>query len=327
MGYTKKWTPPTIPLRDDLAAWKTLFQDLHQNLLDAGLVQSATPGQLDISAVSVLPADGTYAGFIEYKFDDALQATAPVVIKLEYGCGREGLASGNAAYARSRTPRILVTVLFCGAPAVQFGCPQSLDGAASVISQLTTYGASTLCLSPEYGFLGVVYGAGSRNTPHASSLGSYIGATLSLFVQRSLDASGSPTADALYVYSNGYSYGVGTGVSDFWVEGVTPRAVSTFAPNAAAPVRRTDMAPRVGRLGYSAGVDEVLLEPIFVPSSPAKAFPFIASYRHTDISAGSEFAYQPLVGPQANFIALGRETCMSIDSVDGQNAGIAMLFE
>ena len=327
MGYTKKWTPPTIPLRDDLAAWKTLFQDLHQNLLGAGLVQSATPGQLDISAVSVLPADGTYAGFIEYEFRDALQATAPVVIKLEYGCGREGIAGDTSSYSRSRTPRILVTVLFCGAPAVQFGCPQSLDGAAAINSQLTTYGASTLCLSPEYGFLGVVYGAGSRNTPHATTLGSYIGATLSLFVQRSLDASGSPTADALYVYSNGYSYDVGASISNFWVAGVTPRAVSTFAPNAAAPVSRTDMAPRVGRLGYSAGVDEVLLEPIFVPSSPAKAFPFIASYRHTDISAGSEFAYQPLVGPKANFIALGRETCMSIDSVDGQNAGIAMLFE
>ena len=326
MGYTKKWTPPTIPLRDDLAAWKTLFQDLHQNLLDAGLVQSATPGQLDISAVSVLPADGTYAGFIEYEFNDALQATAPVVIKLEYGCGREGIAVGTS-YGRSRTPRILVTVLFCGATAVQFGCPQSLNGAASITSQLTTYGASTLCLSPEYGFLGVVYGAGSRNTPHAAPFGDYIGATLSLFVQRSLDASGSPTADALYVYSNGYSYDVGSSISNFWVVGVTPRAVSTFAPNAAATVSRTDMAPRVGRLGHSAGVDEVLLEPIFVPSSPAKAFPFIASYRHTDISAGSEFAYQPLVGPKANFIALGRETCMSIDSVDGQNAGIAMLFE
>lgn len=326
MGYTKKWVPPTIPLRDDLAAWKTLFQDLHDNLILAGLVQTATPGQLDISAVSVLPADGTYAGFIEYGFDDALQATAPVVIKLEYGCGVEGLVAYNL-YSRSRTPRVRVTIIFCGAPVVQFGCPQSLNSAASVTSQLTTYGASTLCLSPEYGFLGVVYGAGSRNNPLASIYGGYIGATLSLFIQRSLDASGSPTADALYVYSNGYSYDVDTGIGDLWAVGLSPRAVSTFAPNAAAPVSRTDMAPRVGRLGYSAGVDEVLLEPIFTPSSPAKAFPFIASYRHTDISAGSEFAYQPLVGPQANFIALGRETCMSIDNVDGHNAGIAMLFE
>ena len=326
MGYTKKWTPPTIPLRDNLAAWKTLVQDLHDNLILAGLVQSATAGQLDISSVTTLPADGTYAGFIEYEFDDALQAAAPVVLRLEYGCGIEGLgASGGAGNCRSRTPRLRVTVIFCGSPVAQFGCPQSVDGTGTSNAQLTTYGASAICLSPEYGFLGVVYGAGSRNNPQSYSGGGYIGATLSLFVQRSLDDSGSPTADALYIYNNNYSYSVIT--ANLWTSGITPLAVSTFAPNAATPVTRTDMAPRVGRLGHSAGVDEVLLEPIFVPSSPAKAFPFIVSYRNTDISVGSEFAHQPLVGPQVNFIALGRETCMAVDSVDGQNAGIAMLFE
>src|SRR5690554_3620893 len=96
MGYCRKWIPPTIPLRDNLNAWKILFQDVHDSLILAGLVQTDTPGQLVIQDVEVLPADGTFAGFIEYAFDDDLQAEAPVVIRLEYGCGAEGLATGSA---------------------------------------------------------------------------------------------------------------------------------------------------------------------------------------------------------------------------------------
>lgn len=46
MAYCKKWIPPTIPLRDNLAAWKTLFTDLHDNMIAAGLVKTDTVGQL-----------------------------------------------------------------------------------------------------------------------------------------------------------------------------------------------------------------------------------------------------------------------------------------
>lgn len=149
MGYTKKWIPPTIPLRDDLPAWKTLFQDLHDNLLLAGLKQTDTPGQLVIGDVSVLPADGTFAGFIEYAFDDALQATAPIVIKLEYGCGVEGAWSGgNNLFYRSRTPRIRATVSINAHNSTESESPQSVNFGSGILTQLIETGTSYICYNP-----------------------------------------------------------------------------------------------------------------------------------------------------------------------------------
>lgn len=327
MGYTKKWVPPTIPLRDNLAAWKTLFLDLHDNLILAGLVQTATPGQLDISAVSALPADNSYEGFREYAFTDDLQEDHPVVIMLEFGCGTEGLAhGGQQAFGRTRTPRIRCSVFHSGGLVSTSFSPQGfVHPTSNNTRQLTDTGASTICYAPERGFFGIVYGAGSRNKPFVDTAGSYYGATLALFIQRPLDMFGEPAAGALAVYVPGLN--VQQTVSNLWTTGVVSRAYSVYCVEGGAPVSRNDMAPRIGREGFSGTVDEAMLEPIHWPSNPPKPFPYIASYRHTDISDGVEFDFRDMYGVMRNFIALGRETSMSIDAIDGQRAGIAMLFE
>lgn len=324
MGYTKKWTPPSIPYRDNLVAWKAIFKDLHENLLLAGLVQTETAGQLDINSVSTLPGDGAHAGFIEYAFNDALQADAPIILKLYFGCGSEGLGGNNS---RSRTLRISCYVYFKGANIASFSCPQTpVAGYASISSQLDTVGFSALTLNYAYGFLGVSYGIGSRNKPFAmSGFGDYYGSTFTLFIQRSMSNAGYPTDEAVGVYSpnldGNLQYALWTDANN-----VLPLARSTYS-NGITPVTRTDMAPRVGRNGFASGVDSVLLEPIYVPSTPPKPMPFLYSYRNTAISPGVEFEFNPITGAPKKFVALGNETCMSIDSVDGQRAGLAMLFE
>lgn len=323
MGYTKKWTPPTIPLRNDLPAWKTLFSDLHKSLLDAGLVQTATPGQLVINEVTVLPADTAFAGFIEYAFNDAMQATAPVVFKLEFGCGIEGLSGANTTYGRGRTPRIRCTVFYNGIAVDSFQCPQEVSNTScSVSSQLTSAGASFITCAPESGFFGFCYGAGSRNKPFAYGTGEYYGATLSLILQRQLDRLGAPTANGLAIYRPSLTIGTFNSV---WTSGLVERSKSAFTN--AGVIVRDDMAPRIGREGLSATAESVLMEPINYPGIPAQPFPFLVSYRATDIAAGSEFSFTPVVGPARNFVALGNETCFSPDNVDGHRAGVAMLFE
>lgn len=324
MGFAKKWTPPSIPYRDNLVAWKAIFKDLHENLLLAGLLQTETPDQLDIDSVSTLPVDGAYAGFIEYAFNDALQAEAPIILKLYFGCGTEGLGGNNS---RSRTPRILCHVYFKGANIVSFSCPQAFNaGSASANSQLTTVGFSALTLNYTYGFLGVSYGIGSRNKPFAyNGFGDYYGSTFTLFIQRSMSNAGYPTNEAVGVYSPNLD---GNLQSAFWTHAtaVLPLARSTYS-NGITPVTRTDMAPRVGRDGFASGVDSVLLEPIYIPSTPPKPLPFLYSYRNTAISPGVEFEFNPITGAPKKFVALGNENCISVDSVDGQRAGLAMLFE
>lgn len=319
MGYAKQWTPPTIPLRDDLPAWKTLFTDVHDCLINAGLVQTATAGQLDISAVSALPADGTFEGFREYRFDDALQATAPVIIKLEFGCGIEGL--NNSSANRTRTPRIRATVSFKGAVVATYQCPQAYNTtSSSTTSQLTTAGTSFLCYSEADGFLGLCYGAGSRNKPFSSGYGTYYGATLVLFIQRTLDSSGVPTDVGIGVY-----YPTLSTTDNGW-NNKLQRSVAAFSAGG-TPVAKDTICPRIGRSDIAAGVDGLLLEPLHYPSSPPQPFPFMVSYYHTTIVEGQQFEFQPVVGPARNFIALGRETCLAVDGEDAHNAGVAMLFE
>jgi hypothetical protein len=53
----------------------------------------------------------------------------------------------------------------------------------------------------------------------------------------------------------------------------------------------------------------------------------MVSYYHTTIAEGQQFEFQPVVGAARNFIALGRETCLAVDSEEAHYAGVAMLFE
>ncbi|MEG2433441.1 MAG: hypothetical protein RSB25_17530, partial [Acinetobacter sp.] len=190
-------------------------------------------------------------------------------------------------------------------------------------SQLTNAGTSYISHDKSKGWLGVCYGAGSRNKPFSSSTGSYYGATLTLFVQRQLAANGMPVSNGVAVY---YPIKNGSSVVNLWDAGVLDLSISGYS-NGASLVSRTDMAPRIGRDGLAGSVDAILLEPIYYPSNPPQPFPFIASYRNTMIAAGTEFEFNSVIGEPLNFIAIGNETCMSIDSIDGQRAGIAMLFE
>lgn len=325
MGYTKKWIPPTIPLRDNLPAWKTLFQDVHDNLLLAGLVQTATPGQLDISGVGVLPADGSYAGFVEYAFDDALQATTPIVIKLEYGCGVEGLYSYGGASNRSRTPRIRATVTCNGKTSSTFACPQSFQVSGSGTSQLTAVGTSWLTYNPAQGFFGCVYGAGSRNKPFADNAGSYYGATLTLLVQRSTDAAGQPTAAGVSLYT---PYLESSNSSNLWASGVLPPAMGQYidAATGALPARN-DLAVRLGGNSNSVIGGEIQTQQIFSTTPRLKPWPSIVSYNVDDVPAGTEFMLEVFPGAPQNFVALGNETSIGIDALIGQRGAVAMLFE
>ena len=326
MGYTKKWIPPTIPLRDNLAAWKTLFQDVHDNLLLAGLVQTATPGQLDIADVIALPADGSYAGFVEYAFDDALQATTPIVIKLEYGCGIEGLYPYGSGSVRSRTPRIRATVTCNGKTSSTFECPQSFQSSGSGTSQLTALGICYLVYNPAQGFFGCVYGAGSRNKPFIDGNGSYYGATLTLFVQRSTDAAGQPTAAGVSLYAPDLS--TGQTVGSLWASGVLqPAMIQDIDAATGALPARNDLALRLGGISNSMIGGEIQTQQIFSATPRLKPWPSIVSYNVDDVPAGTEFMLEVFPGAPQNFVALGNETSIGIDWLIGQRGAVAMLFE
>lgn len=324
MGYTRKWVPPTIPLRDNLPAWKLICQDIHDALLLAGLTQTATAGQLDIAGVAALPADNSYAGFREYAFSDALQATAPVILKLEFGCGSEGLSAGYAAI-RSRTLRVRGTVTFKGVASRAFVWPQEHFGALPQgTTQLTNTGTSYLSYDPAKGFLGFVYGAGSRNKPQMDPTGGYHGATLAIFLQRDTGANGVPNADGLAIYSP--SLPVKQSI-DLWTDGVLPPAFCQYLTGSGASVAYTTMATRIGGAEAPVIPGQVNVQEMFYAAPELKPFPWMVTYAHNGLPEGTEFDIEVFPGTTHKFIGLGNETSIGTDAIIGQRGAIAMLFE
>lgn len=65
----------------DFQAWVTA---LHNAINGLGLVQTADTGQINPATVT-RPGTSTFAGYEIWRFDDSLQSTKPVFLKLEYG--------------------------------------------------------------------------------------------------------------------------------------------------------------------------------------------------------------------------------------------------
>lgn len=73
-------------------------------LAAVGMVKVTTPGEVDWSTVLAPTTNTTAAGFEVWRFDDALQAVAPIFFKVEYG------VRGSGSTAANLTPCMWLTV-------------------------------------------------------------------------------------------------------------------------------------------------------------------------------------------------------------------------
>lgn len=69
----------------DDATWRTWATALSTVLRGCGLVKTADTGQVADFSAAVRPAASTAAGYEIFRFNDAMQATAPLFLKVEYG--------------------------------------------------------------------------------------------------------------------------------------------------------------------------------------------------------------------------------------------------
>lgn len=326
MNKIKTWIPPSLPLMNDLAAWKLICQDVHDNLIDAGCVQTSDTGQMDISAVATLPEDGRSAGYRIYEINDALSATHPIYIKLSFGCGSEGLFSGNSGYARSRTIRIEETFStatngagsLTGNVSSASGYPQTRVGGGGFTATPTSKGISYYCKNDDAGFLGFFYGIGSRNKP-CSQYGNYYGSTLGILIQR--DGS-----NGFALHTNGLTY---DSSDNFLENNKLPPALGQYVPfSGSVSAQSTLLALRANGNASTLVGPDTILQPVFYASAAGlKQWPSLVTYRHSDIVAGTEFTLEAVTGSPKKFIALGNETSLSVDPIVGKSAAFAMLFD
>lgn len=176
--YTMVHTLPGISSGD--ADFGRLITEYRAILLGCGLVRTADAGQVDVATVIRPSSSLTAAGYDIWRFDDVLQADAPIFLKIEYGTG-----NGTASYFQ-----VWVTL------------GQGSDGAGNLTgirsSRISSYGypaavtgvTSYSCHTE--GFLGVINRANGSNDAWYVGAGSFV-------VCRSCDANGFPTSAGAYI--------------------------------------------------------------------------------------------------------------------------------
>jgi hypothetical protein len=246
------------------ADFRTWGKGLSDAIAATGLVKAADTGQIDWTTVA-RPGASAYAGYEIWRFTDALQATLPVFIKLEYGVG--------SAVDR---PSLAVTV---GA---------GTNGAGSINSQT---GTRTLLAANASRVIGdkltsFIYGNGrglvlvTNLDPTSNSF------VIGIVVGRTIDGAGTPTGEGIFTYSwrSASSYQV------------IPIAGSVPAVDSGLPVPKTR-----GHLS-SVGTDVALGVPV-VMLGKIRYCELILTYEHADIGElsaisannfGAAHTYMPL---------------------------------
>jgi hypothetical protein len=173
----------SVCLHDSDAAFRTWGSAINSALTTVGLTQTADTGQINWTTVT-RPATNTMAGYEIWRFNDTLQATRPIFIKLEYGTGtsasyphmRASIGTGSDGAGTLSNPTS--TTSTARDSIMQNGAP------ASTVTSYPNY----FCYNSTLGFLGMAFWQGSGTT--STGRGGF-------YVCRSTDSSGAATGDAV----------------------------------------------------------------------------------------------------------------------------------
>lgn len=278
----------TAPVNDD-ARFQAWVQAVHDTLAAVGLVQTADTGQIDPATTTVPGSTGGVAGYEVWAFNDALQPTKPILIKVEYGIN-----------------------LTAGVPALAYTVGTHTDGAGTIGGQQTQR------ISPNsFSNLAAgdhpVLGSGDGSYVALLSMGDFANVNVGsgfLIIERTKDSNGVVTDDGFVVFTT-------VGNSPFFMAvpflGTVPAAGSYFPgvdPSKAG----------IAQLGASIGMYPLMVflgKPFYlwhgilgVPSFPGL----------------TEFSAKHL-GADHNFLALTKAVAPSTLAADGVGAALAIRWE
>lgn len=198
---TRIWFPPAagFPLNTTTAAVSAWIEDLRQTLIGCGLVQTADTRQFD-SSTFVWATQGDRANssvevtYLMFRFDDALQASAPIFIRIGmlacFGDSSKGYALGGAVTVGRATNG--AGVITGTSATVKTTVGYSTNDYASGQS----YQSFASC-SKNKGFAGLVFNAGNHSPTYDMRF-----SQIAFFVERVPDATGAPTADGFTLWGN-----------------------------------------------------------------------------------------------------------------------------
>lgn len=170
------------------ADFRTWAQGIHNALAALGLVQTADTGQINLATTTKPTVANAVAGYEIWRLADALQATAPVFIKLEYGVGVSVDRASLFVTVGSGTN---------GAGTIN----QQAIGRTQAATSISGEAAGSTKPFEASGDPGRAFVIGNQTTTGTAPYG--------FFVDRTRDASGAPTADGIVhgiVNSGGVSF-------------------------------------------------------------------------------------------------------------------------
>lgn len=167
--------------------FRTWITEVSNSWAAVGLVQTADTGQINL-ATATRPSTNANAGYQIWRFNDTLQATKPIFIRIQYG----------TAYSAA-VPRMQVIVGTGSDGAGNLTNPTAvfnITASATPTSTVTNYLSDFSCSE---GFFGMAWKIGST-----SSVGSFFA------ICRSVDSDGNPDATGFSVYAFGGTGGTAT---------------------------------------------------------------------------------------------------------------------
>lgn len=180
--FSKAWLPSMPLLHEDLTAYKVHILNIHDAFIEAGLVQTDTPGQMVVQELQELPPkvqDPTYTDFLEYELNDFRSEEEPITIRLYFSRASESGYSGasnpidNAAFGYRMT--IVPDISIGDSPPIRFNPSPCSTYRSSAPSTTPTWApTSTECYitrDSAAGFFGVCISPSTRSI--SASVGEY----------------------------------------------------------------------------------------------------------------------------------------------------------
>lgn len=260
---TQSWS--TVIDHTGDAGFRAWVAEFIAKLIAAGLVQTADTGQINTATVT-RPGTSTDGGYAIFRMNDTQQGTAPVFLRFNFGTN----TSANA-------PRIqLQTGTSSNGSGTLGGTTTSALSICSTAVPISTVTAFQSYACVNEGFVGLVFKAGGAT---ASSGGL---AVAGFVLNRSCDANGDPTADALFILrhnASGTNAPAGTNQS---VRLAATAAVYTSSTNPACMVPGAEVSSLVGANTQAAVF-------FMISRQVAPVFGICAAYL-TEAAAGTTFS-------------------------------------
>ena len=277
-------TTSTVLDQSSDAAFRVWVAEIITQLVSTcGLTQTADTGQINTSTVT-RAAINTAAGYVILRFNDTLQSTSPIFLKLEFG-------SGSA----TTTPQMWLTV------ATGSNGSGTLTGTSTTrcavvngqpaTSSVTSY-TSRFCYNSTYG---VAWMAWKQNMNTTASTTGFAGG---FFISRSNDATGAATStDCMVITNSSTATGSGGSTSSFGQCLNFPGALVTPATPSSAIIAASGITNGVpyNQLTTTQGGNSYSIPVYWLSGNAPQISAYISCVLNTETTVGSTFT-EALVG-------------------------------